>query len=245
MNDITYVGRHDLVSNVSRHRHETWEFVLCTHGSGLFDFGGNLLRYSRGDVVVIPPNLLHSNRSEGGMRNIFLNMASPSFMPKEPTVISDDANHFLLDAFTAVLWHYRSDRRERDTFLTLYGSLICTYLAAYQTAHVRPTVVEEIERAVGANFTNCDWELDAFLRSLPFSYDYLRKLFQKEMGVTPHRFLNDRRLMAAAENLAGQSSVSIADVARSCGFREPLYFSKMFKKRFGVSPSTYQREHQR
>ena len=28
MNDITYVGRHDLVSNVSRHRHETWEYVL-------------------------------------------------------------------------------------------------------------------------------------------------------------------------------------------------------------------------
>lgn len=245
MNDITYVGRHDLVSNVSRHRHETWEFILCTQGSGQFDFGGTALHYSRGDVVVIPPEVPHSNHSEAGMRNIYVNMASPSFVLKEPTVIPDDANHFLLDAFTAALWHFRSDRRDRDTFLGLYGSLICAYLTAYQTVHIRPKVVEDIERAVSANYANCDWQLDAYLRSLPFSYDYLRKLFQKEMGVTPHRFLNDKRLNAAAEGLAGRSGASIADVARSCGFREPLYFSKMFKKRFGISPSGYQRLHQR
>ena len=244
MNDIVYVGRHDLVSNVSRHCHDTWEYVLCTHGTGLFDFGGSILRYGKGDVVVIPPNVQHSNRSEGGMRNIHLNMSSPSFVLKEPAVISDDSNHFLLDAFTAALWHFRSDRKDRGTFLALYGSLICTYLASYQTVHVRPRVVEEIEHAVAANFTNCDWELDSYLRSLPFSYDYLRKLFQKEMGVTPHRYLNDRRLMAAAENLAGQSGVSVADVAHACGFREPLYFSKMFRKRFGVPPSAYQKQHQ-
>ncbi len=244
MNDITYAGRHDLVSNVSRHRHETWEYVLCTHGSGMFDFGGTILRYSRGDVVIIPPNVLHSNRSEGGMKNIHINMASPTFILKEPAVISDDANHFLLDAFTAVLWHYRSDRKERDAFLALYGSLICTYLAAYQTIRVRPRVVEEIERAVAVHYADSDWELDTFLHSLPFSYDSLRKLFQKEMGVTPHRYLNDKRLMAAAETLAGQGSVSVAEVARSCGFREPLYFSKTFKKRFGVSPSAYQQMHQ-
>ena len=34
MNDITYVGRHSLVHTVSRHAHESWEFVYCTYGSG-------------------------------------------------------------------------------------------------------------------------------------------------------------------------------------------------------------------
>ena len=60
------------------------------------------------------------------------------------------------------------------------------------------------------------------------------------MSVTPHRFLSDCRLQASAELLAGQSASSVADIARMCGFREPLYFSKMFKKKFGVAPSHYQ-----
>lgn len=240
MNDIQYVGRHALVSSVSRHRHENWEYVYCTHGNGTFRFSDRELHYSEGDVVVIPPQALHSNSSDAGMRNIYVHMDSPAFVVKEPVIISDDGNRFLLNSFTAAFYHYCSDRPERETLLPLYGGLICAYLSAYQTVRDRPKVVEEIEHAIYANFANCDWELDAYLRTLPFSYDYLRKLFQKEMSVTPHRFLSDCRLQASAELLAGQSASSVADIARMCGFREPLYFSKMFKKKFGVAPSHYQ-----
>ncbi|MBR5345827.1 MAG: AraC family transcriptional regulator [Clostridia bacterium] len=241
MNDIMYVGRHALVSSVSRHRHESWEYVYCTHGTGVFRFADSELRYSEGDIVVIPPLLVHSNSSEAGMRNIYVHMASPAFAVKEPIVIPDDGNRFLLNAFTAAFYHYCSERPERETLLPLYGGLICAYLSAYQTVRDRPHVVEEIEHTISANYANCDWELDAYLRTLPFSYDYLRKLFQKEMGVTPHHYLSDRRLQASAELLAGQSTSNVADIARQCGFREPLYFSKMFKKKYGVAPSYYQR----
>ena len=85
-------------------------------------------------------------------------------------------------------------------------------------------------------------ELDAYMRSLPFSYDYLRKLFQKEMGVTPHRYLVDKRLKMAAELLVTDDSAgarTIMDIAFLCGFRDSLYFSKMFKKRYGVAPRNY------
>ena len=37
-------------------------------------------------------------------------------------------------------------------------------------------------------------------------------------------------------------SSAMADVARQCGFRDPLYFSKMFKKKYGASPTHYRRE---
>ena len=105
----------------------------------------------------------------------------------------------------------------------------------------RSAVVEKIEHGIISNYADCDYELDTFLRSLPFSYDYLRKLFQKELGVTPHKYLIDKRLQFAAEILVSidNSSNSIADIAMMCGFRDPLYFSKMFKKKYGVAPSYY------
>ena len=63
------------------------------------------------------------------------------------------------------------------------------------------------------------------------------------MGVTPHKFLMDIRLQTAAETLESDygDASSISEVARMCGFREPLYFSRVFKTRFGVSPTAYQR----
>ncbi len=241
MNDLTYAGRHALVSSVSRHTHDNWEFVYCTHGSGLFDFGDEVLRYTRGDVIVIPPGIPHSNRSEGGMRNVFVHMDAPSFPVREPTVIPGDGNPFLAEAFEAAYFHFASEDPARGSFLSLYGALICAY-CAQRRARVRPVVVREIGQAIDRNYPNPDWQLDGFLRTLPFSYDYLRKLFQKEMGVTPHRYLSDRRLDAAAALLVSAPLTPVADVARQCGFREPLYFSKMFKKKFGMSPSYYQRQ---
>lgn len=243
MNDITYVGRHSLVHTVSRHAHESWEYVYCTYGSGTFAFDDGRLPYKKGDVVVIPPMVPHSNTSEMGFKNIHINMTSPILTLKEPTVIVDDSNHFLLDAFTAAFYHFYSNRKERTALLSSYGNLISCYLSAYQTVHPRSGVVEEIEHNIISNYSDCDYELDTYLRSLPFSYDYLRKLFQKELGVTPHKYLNDKRLQIAAEALINTDSNgnTIADIGLMCGFRDPLYFSKMFKKKYGVAPSYYLR----
>ena len=241
MNDITYVGRHSLVHTVSRHAHESWEFIYCTYGSGTFVFDFGEVPYAQGDIVVIPPMVPHSNNSMQGFRNIHINMTSPMLTLQSPTVIADDSNHFILDAFVAAFYHFYSSRTERTALLSSYGNLICCYLSAYQTVRQRPGVVEEIAHSIISNYSDCDYELDAYLHSLPFSYDYLRKLFQKEMGVTPHKFLNDKRLQIAAEALINSESngSTVADIGLMCGFRDPLYFSKMFKKKYGVAPTFY------
>ena len=58
--------------------------------------------------------------------------------------------------------------------------------------------------------------------------------------MTPHKFLTDRRLQTAASMLRSQyNDGNVTEVARLCGFREPLYFSRMFKKKYGMSPSFY------
>ena len=48
------------------------------------------------------------------------------------------------------------------------------------------------------------------------------------------------RLQRAADMLlSGGGKTSVSEIARMCGFRDPLYFSRMFKKRYQVSPSRY------
>ena len=241
MNDIVYAGQHALMRSVQRHAHDSWELVYCTFGSGAFRFDGETLPYKKGDLVVIPPRFPHENTSEKGFRNIHINLSEPTLTLQSPTLIRDDGNHFLLDAFSAALFHYHSNQQGSAALLSAYGNLISCYVAAYQTVRKRNHVVEEIERHIIAHYADSAFELDTYLRSLPFSYDYLRKLFQKEVGLTPHQYLCDKRLQIASEMLANPNvnSGSMADVSQMCGFREPLYFSRMFKKKFGVAPSFY------
>ncbi len=242
MNNIIYVGKHLLTLTVGRHAHSSWELVYCTDGSGTFQFDGFELNYKKGDIVVVPPLVPHCNSSSQGFTNIHMNVTDTALPFKNPILVQDDSNQFLLQAFQAAYYHFNGDTHRRRMLMGAYGDLIYCYLMCYHKAHPLSPVVEEIENNIIQNYPDCNYELDKYLQSFPFSYDYLRKLFKKELGVTPHKYLTDKRLQTAADTLAYGFSdgCNIAEISQQCGFREPLYFSRMFKKKYGVAPSYYQ-----
>lgn len=241
MNKIIYAGKHLLTLSVIRHAHSSWELIYCTSGSGQFNFDDMVLPYTKGDIVVIPPYLPHSNTSTEGFTNIHINMTDTVLPFKGPALVQDDSNQFIFHAFNGAYFHFNGDADRKRLLLGPYGDLIYGYLAAFQKTHPLSKIVEEIESTIIQNYPDCNFELDTYLQTFPFSYDYLRKLFKKEIGVTPHKYLSDKRLQTAADMLAyGYSdSNNIAEISQLCGFREPLYFSRMFKKKFGVAPSYY------
>jgi len=240
MNDIIYVGKHLLTFTVTRHSHTSWEFIYCTSGKGTLHFDLRSLPYESGDVIVIPTQLPHTNESVDGFTNIHVNMTDPTLTASEPFVIRADSNGFLLNAFTAAFYHFSEPTGQNPSLLAAYGDLIVRYLVSYSEAPEYTPIVHEIENHIIRNYPDCDFELDEYLHSLPFSYDYLRKLFKKELGVTPHKYLSDKRLEIAASCLDSDvDGRNIAEIAHLCGFREPLYFSRMFKKKYGVAPSGY------
>jgi AraC-like DNA-binding protein len=79
----------------------------------------------------------------------------------------------------------------------------------------------------------------ALAEALDISERYLQRVFA-EAGTTPSRFLLARRLDAAAERLRyGGRHASITDIALECGFNDLSYFSRTFRRRFGVSARDY------
>lgn len=67
-----------------------------------------------------------------------------------------------------------------------------------------------------------------------FSY-----IFQKNLGMSPLAYLTEYRINRAKELLI-QEGNSITAVASCVGYTDPLYFSRLFKKYSGMSPSNYQ-----
>ena len=241
LNEIRYAGKHMLTHHVARHAHTSWELIYCTGGNGTLLFDGEELPYKEGDIVVIPPDLPHKNNSSEGFTNLHLNLVNCSLKLKTPVLLHDDGNAFVLQAFSAAYYHFCTPGEQYRPLLEAYGNLIVAYLSLYLKSPKRSRIVERIESEIIENYADSNFELDQALRRLPFSYDYLRRLFKKELGITPHQYLTEKRLEAAANQLRDMPTTgnNIAEISHMCGFREPLYFSRMFKKKYGVSPSYY------
>ena len=240
MQEIIYAGRRGMDEGIAPHSHSAWELIYCRQGTVHLTYEGGSLAAGPGMALVIPAHARHTQHTEGA-DCLFVSLALPGPTGCEPFVLWDDEQHCLLNACDAAVFHFASGAPDRHAFLSAYGQVICCHLAAWRRARKRSPAVEAIERDILAHWADSAFELDASLRALPFNYDYLRKLFQKEMGVTPLQYLNSIRLQKAAEALAGAelTGLTVADAARLCGFREPLYFSRMFKKKYGVAPSFY------
>ena len=69
---------------------------------------------------------------------------------------------------------------------------------------------------------------------------YLYSVFQKELGISPSKYLSNFRLSRAAELLSG-TEYSVESVANSCGYQDPLVFSKAFKRQYAMSPVRYRK----
>ncbi len=242
MNQIIYAGKHLVTYAVSWHAHTSWELIYCTGGEGVISYEGGTISYHTGELVIIPPLVPHRNESKTGFTNIHLNILQLTVTLRAPTLVKDGDNHFLLDAFSGAFYQFSAHPGKQTSLLEAYSHLIATLIADQLSAPQLSPVVAEIENSILRSYPDESFALDEYLQSLPFSYDYLRKLFQKELGVTPHRFLSETRLRAAAERLGFSESegVSISEIAHHCGFREPLYFSRMFRKEYGLSPRQYQ-----
>ena len=241
MNDIVYAALLTASHGGQTQIHEHWEFIFCLSGGGEYALGGQNLSIAKGDMMAVPPLTPHDSLTDKYSKFIQVHISQPTLLLKDPCVIRGDGSPHLQNAFEAALYHYHSGLPAKKHLLTAYGGLIVCYLAAYRSESAPSPIVAEIEGTIRGRYTDPAFELEAYLRSLPFNYDYLRKLFQREMGVTPLQYLNSLRLHTAAEALliAEGASGSVTDIARMCGFREPLYFSRMFKKKYGLSPTYY------
>lgn len=71
-----------------------------------------------------------------------------------------------------------------------------------------------------------------------FNFNYMNRTFRKVTGKTIFAYLNDLRITKAKQFLAS-GTYNSSEVAELTGFRDPYYFSKVFKKYAGITPSAY------
>ena len=102
-------------------------------------------------------------------------------------------------------------------------------------------VSSPIERSleyIENNFMKSDFSLCLAAEKSAVSETYFRRLFKKEFGVSPKKYVINRRMEYAA-TLIISGYYSLNEVALKCGYDDYKHFSVEFKKIKGISPSKY------
>ena len=96
-------------------------------------------------------------------------------------------------------------------------------------------IVESALKFIGKNWAQ-EIDFETLAGKLGASYRHFRRLFQEATGLAPHQYLLNLRLNHAKRLLA---TLPVAEVAARVGFTDPLYFSRLFKRKVGVAPTRW------
>ena len=89
-----------------------------------------------------------------------------------------------------------------------------------------------------ANMSNQELEIENLAEHLFMSRTVFYRKLKSITGLTPVEFVREIRLKRAIQ-LMENDDYTISQVAYMTGFRAPKYFSKVFKKATGLTPSEY------
>lgn len=98
-------------------------------------------------------------------------------------------------------------------------------------------IIKTAQQYIRDNFDK-DISLDDVSRTVNISPYYFSKIFKEESGNSFIEYLTNIRIDKAKELLSG-SDMSIKEICATCGYTDPNYFSRSFKKNVGVTPTEY------
>ena len=99
-------------------------------------------------------------------------------------------------------------------------------------------LLDRVKNVAETHLSNPDLDVSLFAREVGMSKSILYEKLKSLTGKTINEFISSLRLKKAAELiLAGE--LNLSEISLEVGYLDPNYFSKSFKKHFGVVPSKF------
>lgn len=98
--------------------------------------------------------------------------------------------------------------------------------------------IKKIIEYINNNYTTTDISIKKIADAFFFNQAYLTRIFKESTGMSPIKYIIMLRMRRAVE-LLEKRTFSISQIAYALGYKNQFYFSKEFKRFFGVQPSKY------
>lgn len=230
------------------------DLIVCLSGAAEYEIDGREIPLAAGDALLIPAGLRFRGHRTSDQRytgiaqhftlNLFGNVDLIAQMELERTV--------RLSAWpwlAPLVRHYHDTAPATTTTLVQHHAFMVILTAYIEDAFRgwRQSAMAAVENRdalslhimlaaarISANPLD-DGILAATLDRVPYNADYFRRAFRLRIGHTPQKFAELKKMERAVHFLALGRSVK--ETANDLGYRDPYYFSRIFKQYIGTSPS--------
>lgn len=240
------------------HSHDYCELLYVIEGRGWAQIGEHRCELAQGNLVVLDPSVLHEEHSDKQSPLRFAFCAIDSFaiegLPpcgllsagRYPVIETGDCRYRMESVF-ADLIHETSEQVSfcndmSNSLVSMLLVLAIRLLLAQPTS--RPTAMSE-ECSRVAEFINSNYSEPLSLADLSqtvyVSKHHLAHIFKSQTGVSPIRYLINKRI-SEAKRLLRETELTVGEISVQVGYNDPVYFSQIFKKSTGMSPSVYRKK---
>ena len=117
--------------------------------------------------------------------------------------------------------------------------MIGEYVRRYPTPNEKEVALKtRILNYIQKKYCEPTFSVKTIEEKFSMSTAVLYRYFNKNFQTTPKKFINDLRIEKATY-LLHKEDMTVKDAAISVGFKDSLYFSKVFKAKTGINPSEY------
>ena len=221
------------------HAHPYWEIIIYTHGDGLAIIGDERVQFRPGTIICMPPHIKHKESARNGFRNLFIHV--DGFRPRTTgaPVFADTSERLCLALGSQILNEFHLKTPGWQALCHDLFTVLMRYIEL-SAARGSRLPADDLKFLIVSNIQNAGFKVSSAAQSLTATPDYLRKLFTRQMGKSPHQYLNEMRA-ETAKGLLRVEGYSIKEVAERSGFSDPCYFSRFFHKMCGVSPLKFRK----
>ena len=231
----------------SMHYHDNYELYYLEAGSREYFVEDDLFSVAAGDFVLVAPGLLHRTGGEYGMRTLV--EFTGDFLRKH---FSETMAERLLGCFDRVKItpDEKSQQPMRQLVKELYETedeldfalrlaSLLQRLGKCESTRLEGSTVGAIVSYINHNFGSIR-QISQIADHFYISRFHLCRIFKDAMKMTVVDYLNRVRIRNACQYLRS-SDKDMGEIAYLCGFHDPAYFSNVFKRQVGLSPSRYRR----
>lgn len=215
----------------------------------VYEKNGQLVRGEAGDLLLSAPGeiVYHGPvSSEESFVNdwIYISRDFSALLEKYPLPFSENINigkniivNHAIKAINKEL-NAKSEGYEDKTDCILTEMLIDLYRTYHNIKkETRETIIEAVHNQMMKS-PNQYWTLQEMAELSGYSPSHFSAIYSKYYGHSPIHAILQKRL-DMAEQMLVYSQSSIGEIAEYCGFKSIYYFSKYFKKHYGISPREF------
>jgi len=219
-----------------------YEFIYQVSGTSVYTQDDSDIVLLHHEILLIPPDVTHTFAvSKQHPSSISCIHFTPSANLSGVCPLRLPAGHDF-----EILMLFKRIAGEYTQYGTARSEILGTMLKeAYLRLQSKPRIIEKILPArlkTAISYIN-DRYSGHITRSSAARYcntnpEYLSTLFSRYMGFSLNTFLVNLRI-EKAKQLLSEKGFTVRESAIKSGFQDPLYFSKIFKKKTGMTPGQY------